>query len=57
MHEFNDHIPRRRGSSPAAVTPDHRIDVWGERRLRSIIETPEDLFSIPSVVRPTDPKK
>lgn len=36
---------QRRGSSPVTNILDPRVDVWGERRLRSIKETPEDSFA------------
>jgi hypothetical protein len=57
MDESNDRTLQHRGSSPATNVPDRKVDVWGERRLHSIKETPEDSFATQTVVERAAPGK
>jgi hypothetical protein len=54
MHQNTGEIQHRRGSSPCLQPPDRRVDPWGEGRMRSIKETPEDSFAINPVAHLND---
>jgi hypothetical protein len=51
VFEHNGQTESRRGSSPSIHIADRQVDVWGERRLRAIKETPEDAFVVPTLTR------
>lgn len=57
MIEQNEHSIQRRGSSPVMQQRDRGVDVWGERRMRSIAETPEDSFSLIHLPHPAVAEK
>lgn len=54
MNEYDNRGGQRRGSSPAPPIPDRERDVWGERRLRLITKTPEDVFACSALTQRVD---